>query len=164
MFLKIWNSFCRFFEMLKGKKAYFLCKFCILVFIWELCYYFCHIMYLCILLDRPRWGCFSRPVSEILLLPLSSNHISLFSYTKSWLVVEFPKFIRFYYFYRIDTSILIQILTILSKMTTKGPHLLQQIFSHSATSQTKIKISSWIFQHLFIICLRRFYKNILVIT
>ena len=37
--------------------------------------------------------------------------------------------------------------------------LLQQIFSLSALNQTRIKVSSWNFQHLFIICLCKFDKN-----
>ena len=35
-----------------------------------------------------------------------------------------------------------------------GGHWLQQIFSLSALNQTRIKISFWNFQHLFITCLR----------
>ena len=42
--------------------------------------------------------------------------------------------------------------------------LLQQIFSDSAITQTKIKISSWNFQHMFIMCLCKFDKKILAIT
>ena len=42
--------------------------------------------------------------------------------------------------------------------------LLQQIFSHSAITQTRIKIPSWNFQHMFIMCLCKFDKKILAIT
>ena len=42
-------------------------------------------------------------------------------------------------------------------------NLLQQIFSLSALNQTRIKISSWNFQHLFITCLCKFDSRILAI-
>ena len=42
--------------------------------------------------------------------------------------------------------------------------LLQQIFTHSAITQTRIKISSWNFQHMFIMCLCKFAKKNLAIT
>ena len=46
----------------------------------------------------------------------------------------------------------------------KRVHWLQQIFSHLALSQTRIKISSWNFQHLFITSLCKFEMKILAIT
>ena len=42
---------------------------------------------------------------------------------------------------------------------TAGVHLLQQIFAYIAINQTKIKISSWNFQHLFIRSLCKFDKK-----
>ena len=45
-----------------------------------------------------------------------------------------------------------------------GGHWLQQICSHSSITQTKIKISSWNFQHLFIMCLCKFDKKNLAIA
>ena len=42
--------------------------------------------------------------------------------------------------------------------------LLQRIFSHSAITQTRIKISSWNFEHLFIMCLCKFDKKNLAIA
>ena len=42
--------------------------------------------------------------------------------------------------------------------------LLQQIFNHSAITQTRIKISFWNFQHLFITSLCNFEMKILAIT
>ena len=47
---------------------------------------------------------------------------------------------------------------------TTGVHLLQQIFSLSALNQTRIKISFWNFQHLFITSLCKFEIKILAIT
>ena len=47
--------------------------------------------------------------------------------------------------------------------SASGGHWLQQIFSLSALNQTRIKISSWNFQHLFITCLCKFDKKILAI-
>ena len=47
---------------------------------------------------------------------------------------------------------------------TLGVHQLQQIFCHLAITQTRIKVSSWNFQHLFIMCLCKFDKKILAIT
>ena len=46
----------------------------------------------------------------------------------------------------------------------KRVHWLHQIFSHLAVNQTKIKISFWYFQHLFITSLRKFFEKILAIT
>ena len=45
-----------------------------------------------------------------------------------------------------------------------GVHLLQQIFGYLAINQTKIKISSWNFQHLFITSLCKFDEKILAKT
>ena len=45
---------------------------------------------------------------------------------------------------------------------TNGSFLL--IFSYSAITQIRIKISSWNFQHMFIMCLCKFDKKILAIT
>ena len=45
---------------------------------------------------------------------------------------------------------------------TEG-HWLQQIFSLSALNQTRIKVSTWKFQHLFITCLCKFDLKILAI-
>ena len=45
-----------------------------------------------------------------------------------------------------------------------GGHWLQQICSHSSITQTKIKISSWNFEHLFIMCLCKFDKKNLAIA
>ena len=39
-------------------------------------------------------------------------------------------------------------------------HWLRWIFSHLALNQIWIEISAWNFKHLFITCLRNFYKNI----
>ena len=47
---------------------------------------------------------------------------------------------------------------------TTGVHLLQQIFGYLAINQTKIKISSWNFQHLFITSLCKFDEKILAKT
>ena len=47
---------------------------------------------------------------------------------------------------------------------TFGVHWLQQIFSLSALNQTRIKISSWNFQNLFIKCVCKFDTKILTIT
>ena len=47
--------------------------------------------------------------------------------------------------------------------SASGGHWLQQIFSLSALTQTRIKISSWNFQHLFITCLCKVDKKILAI-
>ena len=46
----------------------------------------------------------------------------------------------------------------------RGGLLLQQIFSHSAITQTRIKVFSWNFQHLFIMCLCKFDNKILAIA
>ena len=46
----------------------------------------------------------------------------------------------------------------------KRVHWLQQMFSHLAVNQTRIKISFWKFQHLFIMCLCKFGKKISAIT
>ena len=43
-------------------------------------------------------------------------------------------------------------------------HLLQQFFSHLALNQIWIEISAWNFQHMFITCLRKFDKKILIIA
>ena len=54
-----------------------------------------------------------------------------------------------------------------SKHCQKWPkrvHWLQQIFSYFAVNQTKIKLSSWNFQHLFIMCLCKFDEKNLAIT
>ena len=47
---------------------------------------------------------------------------------------------------------------------TTWVHWLQQIFSHLTLNQKWIEISAWNFQHLFIICLRKFDKKILAIA
>ena len=46
----------------------------------------------------------------------------------------------------------------------KRVHWLQQIFSHLALTQTRIKISSWNFQHLVITSLCKFDNKILVLA
>ena len=46
----------------------------------------------------------------------------------------------------------------------KRVHWSQQIFSHLALSQTRIKISSWNFQHLFITSLCKFDRKFLAIA
>ena len=48
------------------------------------------------------------------------------------------------------------------KFSNRGP-LVTKIFSLSALNQTRIKISFWNFQHLFITCLCKFDKKILAI-
>ena len=45
-----------------------------------------------------------------------------------------------------------------------GGHWLQQIFSLLSITQTRIKITSWNFQHLFITCLCKFDKKILAVA
>ena len=50
-----------------------------------------------------------------------------------------------------------------SGLPRKG-HLLQQFFGYLAINQTKIKISSWNFQHLFITSLCKFDEKILAKT
>ena len=45
-----------------------------------------------------------------------------------------------------------------------GGHWLQQIFSLLSITQTRIKITSWNFQHLFITCLCKFDKKNLAVA
>ena len=113
------------------------------------------------MLDIPQSTCQSRPISAKIFLSNLHRHMMniCWKFQKDiwilvWVIAEWLKI----------CCISRPTLGIHQQQLPRVGLLLQQIFSHSAISQTRIKISSWNFHHMFIMCLCKFDKKILAIT